>query len=536
MMILPQVIIYAIILFFTAALFILTWSRRKAFGGNFLLLHLTALAIWVFGLLFEAISQTVPDKILWSQFSYIGFTTTTPFLILFIISYSQQRHLNWRFTLLFLIVPFLTTLAAYTNDQHHLLWTNFHWGSTQYNILIYEHGVVFYLHLVYIYTLVFFGLGLLAQKISRSKPPFRSQLVIIFISGLFPLASGSLYAFGIDPVQGMDTSPFGFLFTNIMLILGFSHYQLLDLVPVAQDLLLRQVQDGMMVIDWKDRVVDANKHVFDILHLPATNIIGKRFQEVLPWDLDLNKMSKFTVPTEYCLCEPENYYVDLQVSSLTPHTSAPAGYLLAFRDISIRKQTELQLKKANASLQKQIQETNRLQEMLKAQATHDSLTGLYNRRDMDAVLNQILLQAQQQGNHFSIMVMDIDHFKEINDQFGHQTGDSILQQFGQAILQSTRDSDYSFRLGGDEILVAFPGMSAAEAHRKANLFREALQSIIIEKDNARVSTTVSVGIAEYPTHGDNVQILINRADRALYRAKEKGRNQVLVADLSKQED
>ena len=81
-------------------------------------------------------------------------------------------------------------------------------------------------------------------------------------------------------------------------------------------------------------------------------------------------MSKFAVPTEYCLSEPENYYVDLQVSSLTPHASSPAGYLLAFRDISIRKQTELQLKKANASLQKQIQETNRLQEMLKSQATH----------------------------------------------------------------------------------------------------------------------------------------------------------------------
>ena len=140
-------------------------------------------------------------------------------------------------------------------------------------------------------------------------------------------------------------------------------------------------------------------------------------------------------------------------------------------------------------------------------------------------------------NDFDLVneAMDIDHFKEINDQFGHQAGDSILQQFGQAILQATRDSDYSFRLGGDEVLVAFPGMTIAEAKRKANLFRETLQSIVIERDNARVSTTVSIGIAEYPTHGDNVQVLINRADRALYRAKEKGRNQVLVADLSMQE-
>jgi diguanylate cyclase (GGDEF)-like protein len=530
MIILPQVVVYAITLFFTAALFIITWPKRRTLGGNFLLLHLIALAIWVFGLLFEAISQTESSKIFWSQFSYIGFTTASPFLFLFIISYSQQRQLNWRFTSLFLIVPILTTIAAFTNQWHHLLWTNYHWGSNQYNVLIYDHGAIFYLHLVYIYTLALFGLGILAKKIFHSKPPFRSQLIVIFIGGLFPLLSGSLYSFGIDPVQGMDISAFGFLFTNIALILGFSYYQLLDLVPVAQDVLIRQVQDGIMVVDWQDRIVDINKRAFDVLHLPHENLIGKKYQDVLPWGLDLPKMNDRFIPTEYCLSETDHLYVDLQVSSLSPHTNQPAGYLFVFRDISLRKQTELQLKKANESLQKQIHETNRLQVMLKEQATHDSLTGLYNRREMDKVLNQILLQSQKQESRFSIMVMDIDHFKEINDQFGHQTGDGILRQFGQAIIQSTRSNDFSFRLGGDEILVVFPGMSIEEAQKKANLFREMLQNIVVEKNNNRVSTTISIGIAEYPTHGEDVQDLINGADRALYRAKEKGRNQVLIAD------
>jgi diguanylate cyclase (GGDEF)-like protein len=125
--------------------------------------------------------------------------------------------------------------------------------------------------------------------------------------------------------------------------------------------------------------------------------------------------------------------------------------------------------------------------------------------------------------------MDIDHFKEINDQFGHQTGDNLLEEYGNAIRLATRKNDYSSRLGGDEILMAFQNMTIEEAAIKAGKIRQKLQMITIEKDGNSISASVSIGIATYPLNGTSVNELISWADRALYAAKDKGRNQVVLA-------
>ncbi len=167
--------------------------------------------------------------------------------------------------------------------------------------------------------------------------------------------------------------------------------------------------------------------------------------------------------------------------------------------------------------------------MLQHEATHDSLTGLNNRRLSDEVLNNFLSISKEHNQPFSILIMDIDHFKEINDNFGHQTGDYLLEEYGKAIRSATRKSDYSSRLGGDEILMAFQNMTIEEAEIKAGKLRQKLQTITIKKDENLISTSVSIGIATYPINGTSVNELISWADKALYAAKDKGRNQVVLA-------
>jgi diguanylate cyclase (GGDEF)-like protein len=364
-------------------------------------------------------------------------------------------------------------------------------------------------------------------------PPFRSQLIIIFISGIFPLVSGSLYAFNINPVQGMDISSFGFLLTDIMLSLGFAHYQLLDLVPVARDTLIREIQDGIIVLDWKNRIVEINQNAKILLNLVGENPIGKNYQELINFPIDLLQMSHQGFSSEYCLSPETNKYIELQVSNLAPLSSSPPGYLLVIRDISIRKQVELKLKQANEDLQKQIDEINHLQEMLKDQATHDSLTNLNNRRLMDEVIAHQLEQAHIHGKPFSILVLDIDHFKNINDYYGHQIGDTMLAEIGKCILSLTRLDDFACRIGGDEILMAFQNMGSKAANKKAEEIRKKLQSIVLNRESLLISTTVSIGIATFPEDGNSTKELINRADQAMYVAKEKGRNQVIAASSVK---
>ena len=529
MHILPHEIIYTITFFFTWAIILLAWPRRRTPGGWFLIGHLVALSIWVLGLYFEAISSTINTRVLWSQISYLGFTAATPFFFLFIFSYTDQIRPRISFILCLFIIPLFIDISAWTNQYHHLLWTNFHWGSIQYNILVYEHGPLYFIHVFYIYILVFFGLAHLLIRIQKSLPPFRSQLVIILIGGLFPLVSGTLYAFDLNPIQGMDISSFGFLLTDVMLSFGFAYYQLLDLVPVARDTLIKEIQDGILVVDWKNRIVEINQNAKDLLNIDCKNPLGKNYQDVVHLPIDLTKLSHQSNSTQLCLSTDSELYIDIQVSTLAPHSNNPPGFLIVLRDISFSKQIEFQLKKANDNLQKQINEINHLQDLLKDQATHDSLTGLNNRRLMDEVLASQLEQARLHNNPFSILVLDIDHFKNINDYYGHQIGDAMLKEVGKCIQSSTRANDYACRLGGDEILMTFQNMGNKEAEKKAEEIRKKLQAIVLNKENQQISSTVSIGIATFPVDGDILKELINRADQAMYAAKEKGRNRVVTA-------
>ena len=199
------------------------------------------------------------------------------------------------------------------------------------------------------------------------------------------------------------------------------------------------------------------------------------------------------------------------------------------KDITARKIADESLRSQANSLQEQIQEINLLHDQLKDQATRDTLTRLSNRRLMDTVLTQQLALCKQFKQTFNIVIIDIDNFKDINDNYGHQAGDAILEKCGKCILSLTRAEDFSGRLGGDEILMAFQKMPVKVMLKKAEIIRKKMGEIFFLSENQRISITVSIGIAAYPIHGSSVNELIRRADEALYIAKEKGKNQVVLA-------
>jgi diguanylate cyclase (GGDEF)-like protein/PAS domain S-box-containing protein len=199
------------------------------------------------------------------------------------------------------------------------------------------------------------------------------------------------------------------------------------------------------------------------------------------------------------------------------------------RDITDRKIAEDKLQMQSKSLQKQIHEINQLHEQLREQACRDTLTGLSNRRMMDTILNQQIEQCRQLDQPLSILIIDIDDFKNVNDEYGHLAGDAFLVKFGDCIRSLTRTEDFSCRIGGDEILMTFQNMDLDQAMKKAEILHQKLCEVSIDGEGEQISTTVSIGIAAYPAHGDDVNQLIKQADEALYLAKERGRNQVATA-------
>lgn len=171
-----------------------------------------------------------------------------------------------------------------------------------------------------------------------------------------------------------------------------------------------------------------------------------------------------------------------------------------------------------------------LESRLEEQATRDALTGLYNRREATRLLNEELARARRYQRSMALLWVDFDHFKDINDTHGHAAGDAVLKSVGRLLLDSVRGVDIVGRYGGEEFAIVLPEMDVQGAEDTAERLRLAVsQTPHTLADGTRISLTISVGVAVYPLHGQDADSLCAAADKAMYRAKERGRNCVVVA-------
>jgi diguanylate cyclase (GGDEF)-like protein len=174
-----------------------------------------------------------------------------------------------------------------------------------------------------------------------------------------------------------------------------------------------------------------------------------------------------------------------------------------------------------------------LKAKLEMQSIRDGLTGLFNRNFMEIALERELHRAARQGNSLAVMMLDVDHFKTLNDTFGHEAGDVVLREVAECFRRSLREEDVICRYGGEEFVVIMPDATEETATRRAETIRNAVSEIRTHLRGELVGAiTVSVGIAMYPDSGKDGGNLIQLADGAMYRAKHAGRNQVVLEKRS----
>ncbi|MBU4237377.1 MAG: diguanylate cyclase [Proteobacteria bacterium] len=176
-----------------------------------------------------------------------------------------------------------------------------------------------------------------------------------------------------------------------------------------------------------------------------------------------------------------------------------------------------------------ILQAKHLAQKLKDMATKDPLTGLYNRRYLDSVIEQFTEGTIRRKSKIGVLMCDIDHFKRVNDLFGHDTGDSVLIQLAQICMSCARKSDLVIRFGGEEFLLLLPDCDESCAATMAERIRATIESHKVHTPNRTLQQTISIGVAEF-SHDSTKTIweIIKLADIALYQAKENGRNQVLI--------
>jgi len=208
-----------------------------------------------------------------------------------------------------------------------------------------------------------------------------------------------------------------------------------------------------------------------------------------------------------------------------------SGYLLAFAQGANERTRKLnairlRLTDSERELQRQLAENQLLQARLSEQANRDSLTGLFNLRFLDATLGRELIRCQREGQPLALIMIDIDHFKRVNDHAGHPVGDEVLRRVAFLLGHDSRASDVVCRHGGEEFLLMLPNMPLGAALQRAEHYRASLAGSTLLIEGQRFRITLSAGVASYPEHGQLPGELLAAADKAMYLAKSRGRNRV----------
>ena len=193
-------------------------------------------------------------------------------------------------------------------------------------------------------------------------------------------------------------------------------------------------------------------------------------------------------------------------------------------------QVGLALDEMAQALQQREKELKQAMQDLREQSITDPLTGLYNRRYLLELLPRELVRAGRNGTHIAVIMVDVDHFKRINDSFGHDAGDLALRAIGPLLKQSIRRSDIACRFGGEEFLLILPEATSEGAARRAEAIRAAIKLLnLIHLGRALGAITASLGVALYPDHASDADALLRSADESLYKAKDGGRDRVVIS-------
>lgn len=220
------------------------------------------------------------------------------------------------------------------------------------------------------------------------------------------------------------------------------------------------------------------------------------------------------------------YIEEMTIAPMLGQDGHITHFIAVKQDITERRQAEEALIEAHQRLKVQFAEINALKEKLREQAIRDPLTGLFNRRYLQETLKRELARARRDRTPISIVMLDIDLFKQVNDSYGHAAGDLMLQDLGEMLRNITREGDVACRYGGEEFIAVMPGAPLAIGVERAELIRHEFEFLKVRIKNFKLHPTLSIGVAAYPDHADSMDELLSAADQALYLSKQNGRNQV----------
>ncbi|HEY6797388.1 MAG TPA: diguanylate cyclase [Kineosporiaceae bacterium] len=447
--------------------------------------------------------------------------------------------------------PTLVTLLAVTNPWHGWVISSARLIGRP-AMLEYHVGPGYWAHTVYCYGLMSWGLnGVLRGALTRTSALQRRQLVTLLAASGLPLAGNIWTVSHLGRGAVVDLTLPCFVLTAAIAGWATAQTDVLRLDPVARAVVLDRMQDAVLVVDTGRRLLDLNPAAERLLRLLVPDLPARLTG--VPWhelrfpaaarEPDRQQLRVGGLPGdgiqdgEYWLqAGGRAMAVDIRSSVLRGRRGDPIGWVVVVRDITELRTRERELAATNARLETmnqqlrgQLETIGRLQADLAEQAVRDALTGLHNRRHLLSALAADISRGRVTGVPLAVILLDIDHFKQVNDRHGHHVGDDLLIAVAGALAGAMRVGDTLARYGGEEFVAVLIGLEQHRAWARADELRKQCAAVAVPSESGPVRTTISAGVATSQTVGYHPELLLRAADEALYRAKAEGRNRVLLA-------
>ena len=512
------------------------------------ILSVTSCLFYEFGTILEyAFPRFMPFGL---YIDTIGRSFTPPFLLLSGYFFcNPEKRFRKEFLFLF-ILPLTSVLLCLTNDSHHLMFQ-------RYSLINDEllRGPYMLVHNTYVYLYLLIGFLFFLLYSIRNSGLFSKQSTLMVAATFIPIVTNFLSITGVIE-SNVFTTPISL--AGSMIILGFSilKYKFLDIVPIAIRQIVDLISDGYLVLSRNYILLDFNKSIDAMfngyLTLEKQKEISTQFEFL---GLESRKIKELieNASTENrrisieksCQIEGVKKYFLIEFTPIS-HKKSYIGIILLFKDLTEHKQyietlenNNQRLDSAYSELKEKNQEIEDLNRELKVLVNIDGLTGVYNRRffneyyaiEIERLMNTLTFNVTDNlFLDFAIAIVDIDNFKQINDTYGHKTGDIVLRDTASIISETIFTRDIVCRYGGEEFVVIFTKATKEGAVNGAEKVRAEVEKHVFRFSDEvpEGHITISIGLASFISDGGKGRAdLIKVADERLYIAKKSGKNMVV---------
>ncbi len=352
------------------------WRSRRSTGAGSIALLMAALTVWSLAYAIQLSCTTLSAQVFWGKVQYFGIVLTPVMWFAFAAQYTGRgRWLRRPVPALLAVEPLVTLALVWTNDRHGLIWNHyrledihlFSWASSglevvrTFGVKVSAHGIGFWFHTTYSYALLAVGTVLILDALVRARRVYRGQAIALLIFALTPWIGNAVYLSDLNPYPHLDPTPLAFILTGPVLAFGLFRFRLGDLAPIAHATIIEGMNDGVIMLDAQNRIVDLNPAAQRLTGLAVPEAVGRPVEQVLSeWPDHLAFFSHDTlVEREITLGKGDmRRTFDVRVSPLCDQRGRLLSKVFTLRDITERKRAEEALRISEAKYRELVQSAN----------------------------------------------------------------------------------------------------------------------------------------------------------------------------------